>query len=135
MDCSQDKLHMMETKTVHQQSCFRCLQTILQGGSGKSMITRSKYLILEQLPLSPHQCSWSSSLEIVVAYRHLVMSSSFLRYCGPEDIGGAMYQDKGSLLGRCIHHQDKVYSLPEYLPKTRRMGGERWYSTRRSQPI
>lgn len=125
----------MGSRTVQQHSCFRCLQALPQEGSGQSLITKSKHHILEQLLLSPHQYSWTSFLDISVADDHIVVGSSFLRYCGPKDTGGAMWQEKGSLLDRCLHHQDMVYSLSEYLPKIIRIGGKRCFSTRKLQPI
>lgn len=64
-----------------------------------------------------------------------VCEFSLLRYRGLKDIGGAMQQDKWSLLGRCTHHEGMVHSLPEYLTKIIRMGGERCCFTRRSEPI
>lgn len=83
------------------------------GGSGQSLITRSKHHILEQFPLCPHQFNSSSSLEISVADHHLIVSSSFLRYRGPKDTREVMWGDKGSSLNRSL--QDKVHSFSKRL--------------------
>lgn len=74
--------------------------------SRQSLTTRSKYHILKQLPFSPHQCSWSLSLDISDANHHLIVSSSLLRYCGPKDTREVMWQ-----IDKCINHQDKVYTF------------------------
>lgn len=124
----------MGSWTVHQHSCFRYLQALPQEGSGQSLITKSKHLILEQL-LSLHHYSWPSFLDISVADDHIVVVSSFLRYCDSKDTGGAMWQAKGSLLGRCLHHQDIAHSPSEYLPEIIRIGGRKCFSTRKPQPI
>lgn len=80
----------LRISSAYQQSCFRCLEALPQGVSGQSLTIISKRDMLEQLPLSPHEWRWFSSLEISVADHHLVVSSSFLRYCGLKDTREAM---------------------------------------------